>query len=134
MIDEINGHDNLIHLLYNIDYSQTLPMVLQKLIDKKGIRKHKEVCDTIGMKPDTFSAILRGKYRNVQKDNILKLCIGLGLHTEEAEELMTTAGFAFSNAILTDVIVKSFIRDRRYSPTAVNIELYENKAPLLFDI
>ena len=43
-------------------------MVLQKYVDLKGIKKHSAMCRKIGMKPDTFSAILRGKYKDVKKD------------------------------------------------------------------
>ena len=65
------------------------------------------MCDRIGMKPDTFSAILRGKYGDVKKDNVLRICVGLELSVSEAEELLNSAGFMLSNAVMTDVVIKA---------------------------
>ena len=83
--------------------------------------------------PDTFSAILRGKYKDVKKDNILRICVGLELKVEEAEELLNSAGYMLSDAIMTDVVVKAFLWNRVYSAVAINLELYENNAQMLFD-
>lgn len=123
---------NVAQYVRTIDYQTTFPMVLQKYIDLKGIKKHTSLCKTIGMKPDTFSAILRGKYKEVKKENILRICVGLELRVDEAEELLNSAGYMLSNAIMTDVIVKAFLWNRVYSVVAINTELYENNAPLLF--
>lgn len=125
--------DDLSGYLYNIDFNSTFPMVLQKYVELKGIKKHSAMCRKIGMKPDTFSAILRGKYKEVKKENVLKICIGLELRTDEAEELLDSAGFSLSNAIMTDVVIKAFLRNRIYSVVAINAELYENNAPMLFN-
>ena len=116
-----------------IDYNSTFPMVLQKYVDLKGIKKHTSMCKSIGMKPDTFSAILRGKYREVKKENVLRLCIGLKLNLDQAEELLNSAGYMLSNAIMTDVVIKAFLWDRKYSVVAINAELDENNEPMLFE-
>ena len=128
----LGANRNDLNFVRTIDYQATFPMVLQKYVDLKGIKKHTNLCKTIGMKPDTFSAILRGKYKEVKKDNILRLCVGLELRVDEAEELLNSAGYMLSNAIMTDVIVKAFLWNRIYSVVAINTELYENNAPLLF--
>jgi hypothetical protein len=122
-----------LEMVRTIDYKSTFPMVLQKYVDLKGIKKHSAMCRKIGMKPDTFSAILRGKYKDVKKENVLRLCVGLELHVNEAEELLESAGFMFSNAIMTDVVVKAFLWDRIYSVVAINSELYENNEAMLFE-
>ena len=129
----ISGPSGLLELKRTIDFKSTFPMVLQKYVDLKGIKKHSVMCRSIGMKPDTFSSILRGKYQDVKKDNVLRICVGLKLRVEEAEELLESAGFMFSNAIMTDIVIKAFLWDRRYSVVAINAELYENNAPMLFD-
>ena len=123
---------NLMGYQHTIDYQQTFPMVLQKYVELKKIKKHKAMCKGIGMKPDTFSAILRGKYSEVKKDNVLRLCVGLQLSVNEAEELLNSAGFMLSNAIMTDVVIKAFLWNRKYSVVAINMELEENHAPKLF--
>lgn len=128
----MGGPNNLLGYQHTIDFKQTFPMVLQKYLELKKIKKHKAMCKSIGMKPDTFSAILRGKYGDVKKDNVLRLCVGLQLSVSEAEELLNSAGFMLSNAIMTDVVIKAFLWNRKYSVVAINMELEENNAPMLF--
>lgn len=124
---------NLNHLVRKIEYNTTFPMVLQKYVELKKIKKYKTMCERIGMKPDTFSAILRGKYSTVKKENVLKLCVGLELHVSEAEELLKSAGYLLSDAVMTDVVIKAFLWERIYSVVAINAELVENEEPELFE-
>lgn len=128
----IEQPNNRLGYLYTIDYQQTFPMVLQKYVNSKKIKKHNAMCKSIGMKPDTFSSILCGKYGTVKKDNVLRLCVGLRLSVTEAEELLNSAGFMLSNAVITDVVIKAFLWNRQYSVVAINMELEENNAPMLF--
>ena len=125
---------DLLNYQYTIEFASTFPMVLQKYVELKGIKKHNVMCKRIGMKPDTFSAILRGKYSDVKKDNVLRICVGLGLSVTEAEELLNSAGFMLSNAIMTDVVIKAFLWNRNYNAVVINAELYENHAPMLFNV
>ena len=124
---------DMLEMVRTIDYKSTFPMVLQKYVDLKGIKKYSTMCRGIGMKPDTFSAILRGKYKEVKKDNVLRICVGLELHVYEAEELLESAGYMFSNSIMTDVVIKAFVWDRNYSVVAINNELDENHEAMLFE-
>ena len=126
--------NTLTHYIHKIEYSSTFPMVLQKFIDQKGFKKHKEIYNAISMKQDTFSSILRGKYTVVKKENILRLCIGLKLSIEEAEELMESAGYLFSRGIMTDVVVKAHIIHRCYEPEIIDNELDENNVATLFSL
>ena len=116
---------DLTAFLHKIDFNQTFPMVLQKYLDLKGL-KNRDVYRQIGMKADTFSSILRGKNDSVKKENVLRLCVGLRLTVAEAEELMASAGYLFSNAIMIDVVIKACLSCRIYNPILINIELYEN--------
>jgi hypothetical protein len=117
--------------LHTIDFNQTFPMVLQKYLDLKGL-KNRDVYRKIYMKADTFSSILRGRNHAVKKENVLRLCVGLQLTVKEAEELLASAGYLFSNAIITDVVVKACLEHKIYSPTYIDVELYDNQAPVLF--
>lgn len=117
---------------HTIEFSATFPMVLQKFLDLKKIKKHNKLCASIGMKPDTFSAILRGKYGEVKKDNVLRICVGLELSSFQAEELLNSAGYTFSKAVMQDVVIKACLANRVYSPLRVNWELSENHVPALF--
>jgi hypothetical protein len=131
--DIISGErSNLESYIHKIDYCSTFPMVLQKFIDQKGFKKHKEIYDKISMKQDTFSSILRGKYTVVKKENVLRLCVGLNLSVDEAEELVESAGYLFSRGIMTDVVVKAYLVHRCYDTFAIDSELCENNVPALF--
>lgn len=123
--------NNLTGYLYRIEFNQTFPMMLQKYLDLKGL-KNKDVYNKIYMKADTFSSILRGKNQAVKKENVLRLCVGLQLTVEEAEEFMASAGYLFSNAIMTDVVVKSNLKYKCYDTYAIDEELVENDADVLF--
>ena len=123
--------NNLTGYLYKIEFNQTFPMMLQKYLDLKGLR-NKDVYNKIYMKADTFSSILRGKNQAVKKENVLRLCVGLQLTVEEAEEFMASAGYLFSNAIMTDVVVKANLKYRCYDTYAIDEELVENDADVLF--
>ena len=124
---------DMLEMVRTIDYKSTFPLVLQKYVDLKGIKKYNAMCRGIGMKPDTFSAILRGKYKEVKKDNVLRICVGLRLHVNEAEELLESAGYMFSNSVMKDVVVKAFLWDGIYSVVAINAELDENNEAMLFE-
>ena len=130
--DLFNEPDNSTNFVHTIEYSSTFPMVLQKFIDKKGFKKYKEIYGKISMKQDTFSSILRGKYSVVKKENVLKLCVGLKLSVDEAEELMESAGYLFSKSIMTDVVVKAFLLHECYDTFAIDNELDENNVSVLF--
>ena len=130
----IGDSSDLLGYQHTIDFASTFPMVLQKYVELKGIKKHNVMCKRIGMKPDTFSAILRGKYNDVKKDNVLRICVGLELSVMEAEELLNSAGFMLSNAVMTDVVIKASLRNRNYNAVIINAELYENHAPMLFNV
>jgi hypothetical protein len=127
-------HNDLTNYVHTIEYCSTFPMVLQKFIDQKGFKKHKEIYDKISMKQDTFSSILRGKYTVVKKENVLRLCVGLTLSVDEAEELMESAGYLFSRGIMMDVVVKAFLMHQCYDTFAIDSELCENNVPALFGV
>ena len=84
------------------------------------------------MKQDTFSSILRGKYAQVKRENVLRLCVGLKLSIDEAEELMRSAGFYFSEGDILDVVIKANIVNQCYDTFYIDSELCENNAPTLF--
>lgn len=122
---------DLTQFLYKIDKNKTLSMLLYNYLETKGL-KNRDVYNKIYMKADTFSKILSGRYKAVKKENVMKLCVGLELSLTQAEELMASAGYLFSDAIMLDVVIKSCLLHRIYNPILVNIELYENHESELF--
>lgn len=127
--------DNAIEYQCAVDIRKTFPVMLQRLLDLRGIKKHQDLCDRIGMSINTFAAIIRGKYTTVKKDSVLQICIGLELCTMQAEELLDSAGYSLSYGNMKDVVVRACIYHRQYDPIAIDRELLENgvkKNELLF--
>ena len=118
--------NNIIGYRYTVASSATFPVMLQKCLDIKGIKKHQDLCDRIGMSINTFAAIIRGKYSNVQKDTVLQICIGLELCTMQTEELLDSAGFSLSYGKMKDVVIRACIHNRQYNPIAIDRELLDN--------
>ena len=50
------------------------------------------------MPPDCFSEIISRKTKNPMKENIIALGIALKLNLEEMEDLLSSAGYAFTNS------------------------------------
>ena len=109
-----------------VDTKKTFPVMLQRLLDLKGIKRHQDLCDKLGMSINTFNAIIRGKYTTVQKDSVLQICIGLELCTMQVEELLDSAGYTLSYGKMKDVVIRACIQNRQYNPIAINRELVEH--------
>ena len=109
-----------------VDTKKTFPVMLQRLLDLKGIKRHQDLCDKLGMSINTFNAIIRGKYTTVQKDSVLQICIGLELCTMQVEELLDSAGYTLSYGKMKDVVIRACIQNRQYNPIAIDRELLDN--------
>ena len=120
----LNGALATENYIHTLDFNETFPMVLQKFLDKKGFKKYTEVYRPIEMKQDTFSSILRGKYDYVDKKNVLKLCIGLKLNLEEAEELMASAGLS------TVIIPFPYLSLKHILPLTIQFQVGKSNNPL----
>jgi hypothetical protein len=79
---------------------------------------------------DVFCNIRNGK--GVSKRTIKQLCFGLKLSYEDAVTLLASAGYAFSNNDIGDLVVAYFLKNKIYDIYEANIELYERKQTLLF--
>ena len=104
--------------------------VLFSFIDASGM-KDSEVYNSCFVGRDTFSHIRKGD-RGVSKKTIKQLCFGLKLSYDDAVILMESAGYAFSNNSISDLVVVYFLKNRIYDIFAANAELYERNEELLF--
>lgn len=105
--------------------------LLFKFIDDKKL-KDPEVYKQSRIGRDTFSNIRTGK-KGVSKRTVKQLCFGLRLSYEEAVMLLASAGFAFSNNDIGDLVVVYFLKNKKYDIFEVDIELYERNQALLFN-
>lgn len=123
-----NTHD----FIYTKPLGPSFQDVLFDFIDERGM-KDSEVYNACFVGRDTFSHIRKGD-KGVSKRTIRQLCFGLKLTYDEAVMLMESAGYAFSNNNITDVIVAYYLKNNIYDIFDVNATLYENQAELLFAI
>lgn len=103
--------------------------LLFKFIDDKKMRDS-EVYRRSCVGRDVFSNIRNGK--GASKRTIKQLCFGLKLSYEDAVILLASAGYAFSNNDIGDLVVAYFLKNKIYDIYEANIELYERKQALLF--
>ena len=129
-IDLTNPADEKSDFIYTEPLGPSFQEVLFDFIDRRGM-KDSDVYNDSQVGRDTFSLIRNGK-RNVSKKTVRQLCFGLKLTYEEAVVLMESAGYAFSNNNLTDVIVSFYLKNKKYDIFEANATLYENEAELLF--
>jgi transcriptional regulator with XRE-family HTH domain len=60
--------------------------VIEKLIDEAGLSK-KAFAEKIGLPPTTLRSMLQRGIGNASVDNVIKVCRGLGITTDELEEM-----------------------------------------------
>ena len=103
--------------------------LLFKFIDDRNM-KDSEVYRRSCVGRDVFCNIRNGK--GASKRTIKQLCFGLKLPYEDAVILLASAGYAFSNNDVGDLVVAYFLKNKIYDIYEANIELYERKQALLF--
>ena len=103
--------------------------LLFKFIDDRNM-KDSEVYRRSCVGRDVVSNIRNGK--GASKRTIKQLCFGLKLSYEDAVILLASAGYAFSNNDIGDLVVVYFLKNKIYDIYEANIELYERKQALLF--
>lgn len=60
--------------------------VIEKLIDKTGLSK-KAFAEKVGLPPTTLRSMLSRGVGNASVDNVIKVCRGLGITTEDLEKM-----------------------------------------------
>ena len=67
-----------------------------------------------------FSKIKSEKDYHPAKNTIFSLAIGMELSISETSELLEKAGYSFSSAIKSDLLIKYFISNKNYNIFAIN--------------
>lgn len=96
---------------------ETFQDMLFRIIDEKGL-KDREIYNRAYIDRKYFSKIRAG--RIPQRHTVMALCLALHLNNENAEKLMRKAGYGFSNAEITDLIVQYCLVHEIYDLDAVN--------------
>lgn len=97
---------------------------LLHMIDQKGMRDP-DFYNAANLRKQHFSKIKSHPDYRPTRETVLACTIALKLTTEEAEKLMRSAGFTFSDSLISDIIVQFFIRNKDYDIDSVNDSLFE---------
>ncbi len=109
---------------------ETFSEMLFRLIEEKRL-KPSDCYKRANIDRRLLYKIKKNKYYMPLKDTVLAFSIALKLSLIETEIFLKSAGYAFCNNRITDVIVTEFIKRGRYSVDKINEYLYNWGQPLL---
>ena len=107
-------------------FSQTL----LTLIDERGFTDA-TVYKRANISRQLFSKIRNDPSYRPKKSTAVALCVALELNLDEAKDLLSRAGYAFSHASKFDVIIEYFLSCGTYDVFAINETLFAFDQPLL---
>lgn len=105
------------------------PLALMRLIEAKGLDPV-AVYKRANIDRKLFSKIRTNPDYIPSKKTALALALAMELSLEETEKLLKTAGYALSDALLSDVIVEFFIRGGTYDFDEINAALCTYNQPI----
>lgn len=118
------SESNLTHMVHQARGRKFID-VFEDYIQHSGIRPKSKIYREVGMKQETYSAIRRGKYKNVSRENIYRLCFGLRLRYDDAMRLINSCGYSFRGDSVLDSVVEYFLMQ---GPTKQSVnKIYENE-------
>ena len=92
-------------------------------INKKGMRDS-EVYKAAQIDRRLFSKIMSDRQYKPAKDTAIALAIALQLSLDEANDLLSRAGYTFSHSNKKDIIIEYFFRERIYKLVDINQVLF----------
>ena len=104
--------------------------MLLHLIDAKG-QSDIQVYKRANIDRRLFSKIRNGNGYIPSKRTVIALAIALELSLDEADDLLTCAGYALSHSQRFDVILEYFMVNGMYHIFTINQVLFEYDQPLL---
>ena len=98
-----------------------------------GLRKESLIYKQCNMDKRTFSKIKNNKKPNYhpRKEKVFSLLIGMNLTLAEAEDLLSSAGYAFVQDEEFDRIIKKYIKKQEYDMKKIERELFEKTGKTL---
>lgn len=104
---------------------ETFQQHLFRLIDRKGLNDV-DVYKRANLDRKHFSKIKSNEYYTPTKRTALAFAISLKLNLDETAVLLKSAGFAFSKASISDLIIMYFIEREEYDINLINCCLFDH--------
>ena len=117
------GNADMILIMLNENENQTFVDKLVYHIDKKGFKDSK-VYKAAQVDKRLFSKINSDREYKPSKDTAIALSMGLELSVEEANDMLSRAGYTFSHSNKRDIIIEYFFREKVYDLIIINEVLY----------
>ena len=105
--------------------------VLRQLMKEKGL-VDPDVYNAVGISRQTFNKIINGNVRQPKKPTIVAMTFAMRLTYEEAEKLLSAAGFTFADNDMFDVITSWYLKNQKYNQYDIDTQLVKYGAPALF--
>ncbi len=117
--------DNLVSMRQKLDrnVNQTFVDMLFYYIDRKGV-KDSVIYKAAGVDKRLFSKIASDRQYKPSKDTAIALTLALELSLDEANDMLSRAGYTLSHSSKRDIIVEFFFREQIYNLMDVNAVLY----------
>ena len=109
---------------------ETFTDMLLRMIDEKGV-KDSEVYKKANIDRKLFSKIRSNPDYHPKKNTVIAFCLSLNLPIRDARELLRSAGYAFSPASLSDLIIEYCLENEIYDVFEVNEILFKYDLPVL---
>ena len=110
--------------------NQTFVDKLLYYIDKKGFRDA-DVYKAAQIDKRLFSKIVSDREYKPSKDTAIALALGLELSVDEAEDLLSRAGYTFSHSNKRDIIIEFFFKEKVYNIMDINDVLFRLEQKLI---
>ena len=110
---------------------ETFSEFLFQLIAEKNL-KDADVYNKVGIHRKIFSDIRHKKNYLPSKETIIKIIFALELSIDDAQKLLSKAGYTLSKSNDFDLIVTHCIATRNFNTKEIDDELYNRNLPTIF--
>lgn len=116
-----SSHQSILEAL-DKNTNKTFVDALAFYIKRNGV-KDSQVYRAAGVDRRLFSKIMSDRHYSPSKDTAIALSLALKLTLEEANDMLSRAGYSLSHSSKKDIVVEYFFREQVYSVVDLNIVL-----------
>ncbi|SFI86615.1 Ankyrin repeat [Treponema bryantii] len=120
-----------------MSFGDCLNWYKQKYWERFPDKKEPDIYNNGGISKQTYSKNIKECNRNPdyhpKKDTVLKFALGLQLKLNEAETLLHSAGYTFTERDKKDIEIKSLLREGNYEREDWSVRLYNITGKAFFD-